>query len=285
MARLGITLPQSVQRARSQAATAWHQARTPARLNRLVCHPDPMAQRLASAIVRVRQGAFGEGAAWMMKIEGEREKLLRRTDPLVQSGEVEPGPYDHGKSIGDVCGASKGARMAALLYALVDEFEPASAVELGANLGISASYQAAAMEVNGRGHLLTLEASPFRTRLAQEVFASVGLSRVTCKVGLFADTLGSALREAAPVAYVFIDGHHQLQPTLDYFDEAYEHLADDAVVVFDDIRWSSGMREAWSRLQRDPRIKVAADLGHVGVCTVSRDPHPYGRHASGVILV
>ena len=42
---------------------------------------------------------------------------------------------------------------------LVRELRPHSCLELGTGVGVSAGYQAAAMELNGVGRLLTLDGS------------------------------------------------------------------------------------------------------------------------------
>ena len=136
---------------------------------------------------------------------------------------------------------------------------------------------------SGGGRLTTLEGSPARARIARSVFEAVGLDNVMCKIGLFTDTLRETLEEMGSVDYAFIDGHHLKQPTLDYFDEIYPHLAEGALVIFDDIRYSRGMREAWSLLKRDIRIKVAVDLGRMGVCTISKEPSPSNRCVTSVI--
>jgi predicted O-methyltransferase YrrM len=69
---------------------------------------------------------------------------------------------------------------------------------------------------------------------------------------------------------VFIDGHHDEQATWDYFNQIEPALADGAVVVFDDIAWSQGMRRVWRRVAADPRMAHACDLRHLGVCIYRR---------------
>ena len=64
----------------------------------------------------------------------------------------------------------------------------------------------------------------------------------------------------------FIDGHHQYQPTLDYFEEIFRFSTPDTVFVFDDIRWSDGMKRAWSQIQSDDRLNLIVDLSRIGVC-------------------
>lgn len=72
----------------------------------------------------------------------------------------------------------------------------------------------------------------------------------------------------------FIDGHHQYQPTLDYFDEILKMSSLNAVFVFDDIRWSDGMENARSQIQLDDRLGVILDLSSVGVCVRRRQDVP-----------
>jgi predicted O-methyltransferase YrrM len=50
---------------------------------------------------------------------------------------------------------------------------------------------------------------------------------------------------------VFIDGHHQYQPTLDYFEMIYPKCNKNEIIIFDDILWSTGMRRAWEELKQD----------------------------------
>ena len=165
---------------------------------------------------------------------------------------------------------------------IVREFGPTLGLELGTNLGISSSYQAAAMRLAGRGRMITCEGSPVRSGIARGLHERLGLENVEYVVGLFADTLESVLADNEPFDYVFIDGHHQKQPTLDYFEAIAPHLAPEAVVVFDDIRWSPGMREAWDILSRDHRFSVALDLDIMGVCTLGGQEK---RIRSGIVPV
>lgn len=74
------------------------------------------------------------------------------------------------------------------------------------------------------------------SEVAGEVFARVGVD-VDRVVGGFDKVLAAVLTDAAPVDLLHVDGHHQEQATLHYLDVALPYLSDDAVVLFDDIRW------------------------------------------------
>ncbi len=181
-------------------------------------------------------------------------------------------------AVADVCAASKPAFWAVLLYHLVRRLQPSSALELGTCVGISAAYQGVAMARNGQGRLRTLEGAPSIAALAQQTFDAVGLDNVEVVVGPFHETLSAALAAAAPLDFFFNDGHHDHDAVLRYFDEALPYLADGAVVVFDDISWSPGMRRAWTAIEAHPRVHASIDLRAMGITIIGSAPSPIRRN-------
>lgn len=155
-----------------------------------------------------------------------------------------------------------------MLFNLVRSVRPLSCIELGTAVGISAAYQAAALELNGQGSLVTLEGAASLAEVARSTFRRLELDNVQVVVGRFADTLPEVLAKHRPVDYVFVDGHHVEQATLEYFDLIVPCLAEAALLVFDDIAWSEGMGRAWHAIARDRRVDTAMELGSVGLCIV-----------------
>lgn len=49
------------------------------------------------------------------------------------------------------------------------------------------------------------------------------------------------------------------------------------MLVFDDLSWP-GVRRAWDRILVHPRLSVAVDLRHMGLCVMHRGT---GGHAGG----
>lgn len=240
------------------------------RIRELAAAGQPDAARVARVLESLDRPLPDEDQRRMDAIERHRTDLLRRGDPLVDGTLPEPGLYDLRFTVGEACAVSKPPRAARALHAFAREFQPRRVLELGTNLGISTAYLAAALRPGGR--VVTLEGSPYRVRVAREVHAQLGLRGIEYRVGLFADTLDDALAALGAVELVFIDGHHQYAPTLAYFEAIWKHAAPGAVFLFDDIRWSRGMRRAWARLRRDPRFAVTADLGILGVGIGRRSP-------------
>lgn len=87
--------------------------------------------------------------------------------------------------VSDVCNASKPAEWALILFKLVRHLKPASAVELGSCVGISASYQAGAMKMNGIRQLQTLEGSPEIANIATQTLTGLNLETPSLFPGHF----------------------------------------------------------------------------------------------------
>ena len=156
---------------------------------------NPLGTRLVACFDRLDPQTSAEHAR-IHAIEQERRRMLNDDSPLIDGSEAEPGLYDKGQTIGAVTKVSKSPRGALLLYQFIREFRPQLVVELGTNVGISAAYQAAALNENANGgRLVTLEASPYRLRLAKSLHAKLGLENISYVQGLFSDTLQSALAE------------------------------------------------------------------------------------------
>jgi predicted O-methyltransferase YrrM len=236
---------------------------------------DPASQALARALRVAFAGAHDAAAVdWFRRIEERRDALLRSDDVvevrLVEYIDHPEGQHVDRRALAEVCRTdSKPPHWGRLLFSIVRELRPRHALELGAGVGLSAAYQAAALELVGGGRLLTLEAAEQRVALSRETLRELELGvRAEVRHGRFAEALEPALAELAPVDYAFIDGHHEEEATLRYWGAISPSLASPAVVLFDDIRWSPGMIRAWAALCRDSQVDLAADLGTVGACLV-----------------
>ena len=106
--------------------------------------------------------------------------------------------------------------------------------------------------------------------IAQNNFQRLGLKNARVIVGRFKDTLIKTLEDNSPLDYIFIDGHHDQKATINYFEQIFPFLNEKALVVFDDIAWSEGMKRAWDVIQRDKRINFSIDLGPVGLCIIDK---------------
>jgi predicted O-methyltransferase YrrM len=232
----------------------------------------PYGQLFSGILNSLKNLDADDGHDYLREIEKERRHMLQNDEPLVYEMCGEAGLYDKGASIRDACRVSKKPKAALFMYLLIRYLKPTKLIELGTNVGISSAYQAVALKLNGQnGQLVTLDVSPSRLRLAKELHKKLGLENIAYVQGLFEDTLERTLIEFGPIDFSFIDGYHQYQPTLDYFNTIYRKSLPNSIFVFDDIRWSDGMKHVWREIQSDRRIFLAVDLNTMGVCFSSSD--------------
>jgi len=149
-----------------------------------------------------------------------------------------------------------------LLFRLVNYFKPENMLELGTSLGISTIYQASA-STNSR--FISLEGCPNTARVAEINLDKLGLKNVGIVVGNIDDTLDEALSGFPQLDYVFIDGNHRKEPTLNYFAKCLQMAQNDSLFVLDDIHWSGDMEEAWEEIKQNPQVRVTIDLFSLGL--------------------
>jgi predicted O-methyltransferase YrrM len=154
------------------------------------------------------------------------------------------------------------------LTRLVRQLAPECAVELGTGFGVSTAYQAAALELNGRGEITSFDVEKMLA-LAGPGLDAVGLrQRVEIVEGDISATLPPRLAEIGTVDYALIDHDHTAAGTLEAFDALLPHLAPGAAVVFDDIEWTEDMRSAWAAVGGRERVATTIGLRRVGVAAI-----------------
>jgi hypothetical protein len=168
-----------------------------------------------AVVTAIKQAAFGrpnaEERAWIKCIELMRALLLTSPAPseIIDFGAGTAHQFDTGaaltkntvtKTLGAMTTSSKPPRWAYLLFRLVRELRPQSVLEMGACVGISASYEAAALELNGAGRLLTLEGAEVLADRSAQTLGELNLGhRAEVRLGQFADTIEPASAALSPL--------------------------------------------------------------------------------------
>jgi predicted O-methyltransferase YrrM len=231
------------------------------------------ALRRAMRLVKPKK----EREAWE-SIDQVRQALLRRTDFIEEidygaglSGQqCSPEKQRSGviirNRVNETTSYSKERHWVEILFYLARARRPRKVLEMGTCVGISGSYIAKALQLNGNGRLWTLEGSPASAALARETFAKVGVAEwVVLLVGPFHQTLMPCLANSGPFDFVFVDGHHDGQATIGYFEQIENRLAPEAIVVFDDITWSSDMARAWTAISSRGLVRGRLPLRGMGI--------------------
>jgi len=171
-------------------------------------------------------------------------------------------------SMEKVANTGKNKKWGTVLYLLAQEFHKTMGFELGSCAGLSASYLGSAPSMR---KIVTVEGSAALADIAKTTVGEIDcdIQVMNC---LFSDAIEQQLPELdGKVDFLFIDGHHEKTATLLYFERAKKHVASGAIVVFDDISWSSDMREAWDILRQENEFQFAVDFGSIGVCLYNPD--------------
>jgi len=203
---------------------------------------------------------------WTDRLEARRAALLASGEPVEL--DFADGPTT--STVAEVCSrTSKNAAYCRVLLQLARIEAPAACIEMGTSIGMSGSYLAAGLKLSGAGgRLVTLDRQEHVAAVVRRDFDALGLDNVEIVLGRFDQTLPDVLARNAPIGLLFIDGNHHEEPTLRYFESSLPHLTPDAVVVFDDIAWSDGMKNAWARLRAHDAVAVSATLGAIGIVRV-----------------
>lgn len=163
--------------------------------------------------------------------------------------------------------ASVPRRWGMFLHLCVEAFEAQTVLEMGAGVGISGAYMASA---RSRPRLVALEGSPAFAPIAASTFAAVS-DRAEVVQGSFEETLRPVLERLGAVDVAFVDGHHEEAATLHYMQTIAPHLADEALMIFDDIYLYRGMWHAWRALASTRGVAAAINVGRFGLLVLRRD--------------
>lgn len=202
-------------------------------------------------------------------IEQLRERLLR-SDQVIEV--IDFGAGDKSvvsKRVSDIVLKSAiPAKQGRLLFRLVNFLQPRNIIEMGTSLGISTLYQQKACP---QAECITMEGSPGTSEQAGANFRILKADSIKRVVGNFSETLPGVIKNLSFVDYVFFDGNHRKEATLEYFHQFLPLASEKCVFVFDDIRWSAGMYEAWKEIIKEPQATVTIDLFSFGMVFFNKD--------------
>jgi len=149
-----------------------------------------------------------------------------------------------------------------ILFRIINLYKPKQILELGTSLGIATLYQSFAA-LNSQ--VTTIEGCPNIAARAKQHFDLLEVTNIHSVVGQFEAVLPDVLQNMKQVDFVFLDGNHQKEATLDYFKLCLEKAQENSVFVFDDIHWSEGMEAAWESIKAHPKVQLSIDLFFFGI--------------------
>ena len=202
-------------------------------------------------------------------VESLRKELLASREVLIhQDWGGSDVAIPKQKTIGEIARNScSNRKYGRLLFRLSRRYQPRTILELGTSGGISALSLSAG---NPQASVYTIEGCPNTSRIAAENFTKLNAGQITLYTGSFDHVLPDLLHSIPAPDLVFFDGNHHREPTLRYFQRCLHAIQDDALFIFDDIRWSKPMKEAWTELCAHERISVSIDLFRLGILFIRK---------------
>ena len=135
-----------------------------------------------------------------------------------------------------------------------------SALELGSSLGLASSALSLG---NPSANITTVEGCINTSKKATELFKAFNLKNIRLINTTFEDYFEQFHSEEHQLVYV--DGNHNKERTLSYFEMLLKSTNNDSIIIFDDINWSSEMNEAWQIILSHPEVSVSIDTYFWGI--------------------
>lgn len=204
-------------------------------------------------------------------IENERKKLLKdkRIITVQDYGAGSQILKNPEKKVSDIAKHSlKPKKQAQLLFRLINHMNSQHILELGTSLGITTSYMASALSKPG---VITLEGCPQISNIAKTTFSNLKLNNIELITGEFDTIIKGVLNRIKEVDFVFFDGNHKGEATLNYFLTCLPYIGNNTIFVFDDIHMSEDMEQAWKQIKANKTVKVTIDIFYMGIVLFKKE--------------
>jgi len=152
------------------------------------------------------------------------------------------------------------AKRQRLLFRLTHYLKPNTILELGTSLGLGTVALALA---NPKNLVTTIEGCPETAKQAEVAFKTFNIKNIKLQQLTFEDYFTENKR--IEQHFVYIDGNHNKQNTLKYFNILLKNVSNDTILIFDDIYWSPQMTEAWNEIKSHPAVTVSIDTFQWGL--------------------
>ncbi|MCE7995763.1 MAG: class I SAM-dependent methyltransferase [Roseivirga sp.] len=235
-------------------------------LKRLYTHKNPTLDRVLDAFNQVKANQYEEDDhKSFARCEEYRQRLS--ADQSLISYEIFG--LDMQKKVSESVKASSTTKWCQFLYNLSKHPGTKNVLEIGTNLGVSGSYILEGLSSEQDGYFVTMEGLPKSCEIANDNFKSIASEdRFQVIQGLYDETFPKLMSDNILFDMAFIDGNHQKDPTLHYFQQLKTRTRGPVIFIFDDINWSQGMKEAWAIIKADKDVNYTIDMWRWGIVVI-----------------
>ncbi|GAA5022846.1 O-methyltransferase [Marivirga lumbricoides] len=205
----------------------------------------------------------GKNDAYIHSIETQRQKLLKseQTIEVQDLGAGSKTLKSDKRKIKDIAKNSLSSpKFSLLLNQLIKQFHFKQIVELGTSLGVNTAYLA---DADTASKIYTFEGDENLIDIAKSTCAKY--KNIQFIKGNINECLPHFLLDmASSIDLVYLDANHTYEATLNYFNQLLPHHHSGSIFIFDDIHWSSGMKQAWKKIKQHPEVKSTIDIFDAG---------------------
>ena len=155
-----------------------------------------------------------------------------------------------------------------LLFRLARYFNPKNILELGTSVGISTMYLSLGAP---ESQIYTIEGCSNLASIAESSFKKANINNVSQNIGNFKNILPDLLMKLGKIDFLFLDGDHRKENTIEYFDQCINYIGSNSIFILDDIHWSKSMENAWQQIIKHPGVKISIDLFYFGILLFKDD--------------
>ena len=152
-------------------------------------------------------------------------------------------------------------KFSAFLFKLIEWLKVERVMETGTSFGINTLYMAGPEKVN---RVLTIEASPIVSSIAQKQFSKLLQHKIEIKQGTVQDVFAPSIIKEQP-ELCFIDADHRSKPVLSCIESIMTHNPTIKCIIVHDIYWSPDMLMAWNQIVSDSRFNLTIDIFQAGL--------------------
>ena len=205
-----------------------------------------------------------EAPTGVEEIERTRAKLLASKEEItIRDLGAKSAHFTTSKrSLSQIAATSiSSEKMAQLLYRIINYIDARHIVELGTSMGITTLYLAK----NQHATIHTFEGNISMSNIALTNFEYFEKKNIHLIAGNIDDTLPKFLQTPRKINLVFMDANHRYEATLNYFNLLTKRMADEGVMIIDDIYHSAEMGRAWYQLKNHELVYGSIDLFRCGI--------------------
>lgn len=148
-----------------------------------------------------------------------------------------------------------------LLERMIAFFDCENILEIGTSVGLATASLSVG---NPKAKITTLEGCKNTASIAQTVFQKFNINNIQIHQGEFDSTLNNIVLNQI-FDFIYFDGNHQKNATLNYFNQCLPTIHNNSVFVFDDIYWSEEMQQAWRIIKNHPKVTVTINTFFWGI--------------------